>query len=115
MPMAAGVTTRTTGLPGRGYQESARTLIGRPGASWACHSWHPAAWRTGWPAWRHRRAAADPGHYRRGGASGFKKLESASLPGVCHRTVTYSPATLPADTVAVDTVPSATYDPYVRR
>jgi hypothetical protein len=42
VPMAAGVTTVTTGLR-PGYQESADDLIGLPGASSACHSRQPAA------------------------------------------------------------------------
>lgn len=42
VPMAAAVTAVMTGLR-PGYQESAGRLIGLPGASWACHSWHPAA------------------------------------------------------------------------
>jgi hypothetical protein len=42
VPMAAAVTAVTTGLR-PGCQESADDLIGLPGASSACQSWHPAA------------------------------------------------------------------------
>ena len=45
VPMAAGVTTRTTGLPGRGYLEPAGTLIGLPGASCEAACGTQAAWR----------------------------------------------------------------------
>lgn len=118
VPMAAGVTTRTTGLPGLGYREPAGTLIGLPGASCEVVSGTRAAWRpdrpdrAGFPVSRPGRRGAgwwwitmirdQKGRAHAGGEPG---IEAA---GVNHRSSVYSPAAFPADTVAVDTVPSAT-------
>lgn len=48
-------------------------------------------------------------------ADGEQGIEAASRLPVRHRSSTYRPAALPADTVAVDTVAIATYDAPVRR